>query len=191
MQITFENSQFEQGIELKKLGVAIPDNVLIKHSNLADKNEILDQMENTNPSPPNPLDVAKTALLQAQAALASATADNKQASTAEVRVTSQFGATQAAQAIAATPAIAPLADQLLKSAGFVDQDAPPIIPVPAAPTQVAPAGVPPPLLPALGKPASGGIPMRHNTSPAFPAKIAQPASPLVGADKGIEGAGKP
>lgn len=174
MQITFENSQFQQALDLRKVGVSVPDNVLVKHSNLADKEEILDQMANQGQPPPDPLTMAKTALAEAQAALARATADGKQADTVSQRVTSQFGAVQAAQAIAAVPAVAPLADQLLRSSGFEDQDTAPI--VPAAPSLAD-------QLPAPGVP---GVP--KNTSPQFPAK---PANPAVGLGKGIEGAGTP
>ena len=175
MQITFENSQFEQALELRKQGIHIPDNILIKHSNLADKSEILDQMENAQPPALSPLDDAKAKLLAAQAALAQATADGKQADTTETRVTSQFSAVQAAQAIAATPMIAPLADQLLKSAGFLDQDTPPIV-----------SGPPPGAIPAL--PPGAAVPIEQNTSPTFPPK---PQSPAEGLNTGIEGAGTP
>jgi hypothetical protein len=60
------------------------------------------------------------------------------------------------------PAIAPMADSMLLSAGMKDQDAAPIIPA-------APAGVV----------ATEGIP--QNTSPLFP------ANPAVGLNDGIEG----
>ena len=188
MQITFENSQFEQGLEMRKLGINIPDNVLVKHSNLADKAEILEQMENTSPPPPSPLEEAKTALATAQA-------ESTKVDTVNKRVTAQFSAVQAGQAIAATPAIAPLADQLLKSSGFEDQDAPPIVAaggvLGAMPMGAAGA---PPVVPAPGTPqptgpaAPGTIPVKPNTSPAFPPK---PASPAKGLNTGIEGAGSP
>jgi hypothetical protein len=60
------------------------------------------------------------------------------------------------------PAIAPMADAMLLSAGFKDQNAAPIIPA-------APAGVA----------ATEGLP--QNTSPLFP------ANPAVGMNDGIEG----
>jgi hypothetical protein len=42
---SLEDSQFEQALALRELGIKIPDSVLIKASRLNDKNEILQQME--------------------------------------------------------------------------------------------------------------------------------------------------
>lgn len=81
-------------------------------------------------------------------------------------VTGMFSATQAANQIAAIPAIAPLADALLMSAGFKDQDAAPIVPE-------APAGIEAVPLPGA----------QTNTSPNMPPV---PDSPEVGANVGIE-----
>lgn len=180
LQVTFENSQFEQALELRKQGIHIPDNVLIKHSNLADKNEILDQLEHQEPPPPTPLDQAKIELTNAQT-------EKVKVVTVNERVTAQFSAVQAGQAIAATPAIAPLADQLLMSAGFEDQDQPPIVSPGQPGTLTAPPG---PLPPGASgaSPLPGGVPVKKNTSPTFPAK---PASPAQGLNEGIEGAGEP
>lgn len=71
-----------------------------------------------------------------------------------------YSATQAAQAIASVPQVAPLADTLLRSAGYTDRDQAPIVPaLPAA------AAVPPPAT---------------NTNPLTP------ANPAVGMNAGIE-----
>lgn len=70
-----------------------------------------------------------------------------------------YSATQAAQAIASVPQVAPLADTLLRSAGYTDRDAAPI--VPNAPAM----SVPPPAT---------------NTNPLTP------ANPGVGLNAGIE-----
>ncbi|MGH8562724.1 MAG: portal protein [Gammaproteobacteria bacterium] len=61
----------------------------------------------------------------------------------------QYSAVQAANTIAMNPAAAPLADTLLKSAGYVDHDAPPIVPSPA--------------------PGTPAVPMPQNTNPLTPA----------------------
>lgn len=76
-----------------------------------------------------------------------------------------FSATQAASNIAVQPMVAPLADSMLHSVGFQDQDAPPIMPVgvQGVPTEIQ--AVPPPV----------------NTNPLTP------VNPAVGADAGIEG----
>lgn len=165
MQVTFENSQFSQIMEMRNAGVRIDDKYAIKYSNLADKREIVDEMAKAVP-PADPEKEAKAKLLLAQAKKTDAEA-------AETRVDTQFSATQAARNIAAVPEAAPLADQMLNSAGFEDQDAAPGIPN-------VPAGIPTGL-PAI---ASGAIPVsQSNTSPQFPANAD------AGLNTGIEGGG--
>jgi len=72
-----------------------------------------------------------------------------------------FSATTAAEKIAMIPAVAPLADKLLRSAGFQDKDAAPIVP---ESEQIIPAA-----------------PMPENTNPLTP------PNPDVGMQRGIEG----
>lgn len=81
-------------------------------------------------------------------------------------VESMFSATQAGANIAVQPEVAPLADAMLKSGGFLDQNEAPIVPnVPAGVDSVAPEA-------------------RPNTSPNFPDRV---SSPDEGAMAGIEG----
>lgn len=150
MNVTFENSQFDQALAMRKEGVAIPDATVIRYSNLADKHDILANMK---PAPADPTLEAKAKLLEAQTRKADAdvTATN---------VTAQYSAMQAAQVIATVPQTSPLADALLRSAGYVDHDAAPI--VPEAPKPMA------------------AMPMPQNTNPLTP------AGPAVGMDAGIE-----
>jgi hypothetical protein len=82
------------------------------------------------------------------------------AETVGKNVESFFSGTNAANQVAMQPAIAPMADQMLASAGFVDANAAPIIPPP-------PPGVDP-------------IEVPQNTSPNFP------PNPDVGLEAGIE-----
>ena len=105
----------------------------------------------------NPVDQAKVALIQAQTRKTDADATNK-------AVESQFSATQAAQNIAVQPAVAPLADALLKSAGYQDQDAAPIVPA-------VPEGL-------------DVLPPEMNTNPMTP------ANPATGMNDGTEGGGE-
>jgi hypothetical protein len=104
---------------------------------------------------PDPVAEAKAALLQAQKRLAEVTAVNKS-------VEGMYSATTAATQLAANPAIAVPADELMKSAGFVDANAPPIVP-----------GV------NLGEPVQEH-PIHQNTSPMFP------PNPDVGINRGME-----
>jgi len=84
-------------------------------------------------------------------------------------VDAMYSAMQAAGVIAATPATAPLGDQLLKSAGFEDKDKPPIVPsldVPAT-REVAVPGMPhePAAMPEIPS----------NTNPTTPVPVPEPA----------------
>jgi len=153
MQVTFENSQFTQALEMKKAGINIPDATVIRYSNLSDKHEILANMPQT---PTDPTLEAKAKLLDAQTRKADAETTSK-------KVETQFSAIQTAQVIAQTPATAPLADKLLRSGGYQDMDAAPIVPELAQP------------IPAMDLP--------QNTSPLFPAN---PSNPAAGMNDGIE-----
>jgi hypothetical protein len=151
--VTFENGQFQQALELRKSNVAVPDHVVIKHSNLSEKQEIIKTMQEQQ-GRANPLDEAQVRLIDAQTRKTSVESVNK-------AVEALFSATQAANQIALMPQIAPMADQMLKSAGFEDQDAAPIVPEAA--------------------PGAQGVPLPANTNPITP------TNPAVGMTAGIEG----
>jgi len=123
MQITFDNSQFEQISSMRKdMGVAIPDAVVIKHSNLSDKHEIITAMEGAG-QPQQPVDPtleAKARLIDAQIRKTDAEAINK-------TIEGMFSGSETAQNIAMTPQLAPVMDQILKSSGWVDKDGPPLV----------------------------------------------------------------
>lgn len=103
-----------------KAGAPIPPSVLVRYSNLADKQEILSAIEGNKP-PADPMVDARVRHLDAQTRLADVKATDTQ-------VKSQYSATQTAQVVAQTPETAALADGLLRSAGAVDHDAAPIVP---------------------------------------------------------------
>lgn len=153
MQVTFENSQFEQALSMREKGVQIPDATVIRYSNLADKHDIIENMAQQG-QPTDPTLEAKAKLLEAQAR-------KTDADTTARSVEAQYSAIQTAQVIATTPATSGLADQLLRSAGYVDRDAAPIVPQ-------APPGMP------------MGLPQPANTNPMTP------ANPGVGLMDGIE-----
>lgn len=182
VQVTFEASQFNQAMEMRKAGIALPDPFVLRYSNLADKFEAIQMMEaQSQQPPPDPLQVAEEALRRARAEKELALARKANADAVTSGVTGMFSATQTAGAIATNPDVAPLADDLLRSAGFVDQDQPPIIP--GAPGEGA--------VSRLEQPA-------QNTSPMFPARpgpdeleaeqVAAPVpeSAVAGAGAGIE-----
>ena len=101
----------------------------------------------------DPLSEARLELLKAQTRKTIADAVSKS-------VEGMFSATSAANQVAKQPSIAPMADQMLMSAGFQDANAAPAIP------------------PAL--PGADPAPMPSNTSPNFP------PNPDVGMNAGIE-----
>lgn len=158
MSVTFENSQYQQSLEMRKEGVKIPDAVVVRYSSLADKQDILSQMQTTDPRAE-----ADTALVHAQIG-------KVRAETMAIDVESIYSAIQTAGQVALNPAISPLADSVLGSVGFEDKNAAPIVPVPAQPSPAAAAlaALPPP---------------NPQTNPLSPAN---PASAAVGAHAGIE-----
>lgn len=127
-QITFQNSQYNQALELRKVGVMIPDGFMIKNSNLADKADIIEQMQAQQPAADPTLE-AKAALMEAQAVLARANAAVKS-------VEALFSAARTAQVISAQPGLAPVADAIALSSGYVDQNAAPIFPADQIPTGI-------------------------------------------------------
>jgi len=160
MQVTFENSQFMAALEMRLKGIPIPDQFVIRYSPLADKTQIVEAMANQG-QPTDPTLEAKAELLKRQA-------EKTAAETVAKKVETLFSATEAAQNIAALPQVAPLADELLGSAGFQDANAAPLIPQAQG-------------IPGVPEPASG---MRENTSPLFPPR---PASPMRGIEGGQDG----
>lgn len=175
MAVTFEDGQFSQAMDLRRVGVRIPDTVMVQTSSLSRKSDIVEQMSAEATQQPDPLTQAKIELLQAQITKTV----NEAVGSA---VTSMFSATQAANQIAAVPAVAPLADQLLQSAGFVDKNAAPIVPQALAEAAGPAANGPaqPATHPVPGGAAPAGTIEPENTHPNFP------AHPDVGARSGIE-----
>lgn len=161
MQVTFENSQFQQALEMRKAGIAIPDATVIRYSALADKHDILANMQSAQPAADPTLE-AKAKLIEAQARKTDAETIHVQSKTVNEDVTAMYSATQAAQVLMTVPGASSLADGLLRSAAFQDKDAAPI--VPSAP---APAAAP-------------VVDMPQNTDPLTP------VSPASGLNAGIE-----
>ncbi len=156
-QITFENSQFMQLMEMIDKGAPIPWSFVLRHSNLAKKQDIIEALEQQQQNQTDPLTEAKVKLTEAQAMKAAREAVNK-------AVESQYSAIQTAGVIEQTPQTSPLADSLLRSAGYEDQDAAPIVPEYQQGAEYAPV--------------APDVPT--NTNPLTP------ANPAVGMNAGIE-----
>lgn len=141
MQVTFGNTQFEQAMKMREAGIAIPDSALIQSSMLANKAEILEQLQSMSEQR-DPVSEAEAKLKLAQAAKYEAEVAKTHAETAKTQsetqktnsesvseaVEAQYSAIQTAQTIAQLPQTAPLADALLKSAGYEDRNDNPIVP---------------------------------------------------------------
>jgi len=165
-QVTFDNSQFNQAMEMRKEGVKIPDSVLVRNSTLSNKAEIIKQMQAANDPAADSLaqlNLAKAALANAQAALAQANAISK-------NVEALFSAIRTGQIVLTMPGVATVADGIAKSAGFVDKDEAPIYPE-GSPEAAA----------AAGAGAPGGV-----TPPPISTNPLTPDNPDVGAESGIE-----
>lgn len=151
MQVTFENSQFQQAIEMRREGVRLPDTTVVRYSNLTDKQAILEEMAGAGAPPPDPEKEAKARLLDAQARKVDSDATNKDMETL-------YSSVQTAQVLATVPGAAPLADELALSVGFKDQNGGTIVPqlaeaaMSAPPEQIVPSNTDPttPTSPALG-----------------------------------------
>lgn len=157
--VTFNNSEFEQIKAMRKdMGIPIPDPVVVRASNLADKSEIAEAMQSASDKA-DPLAEAEAALKLANARLAD------QRAVAE-GVKAMFAAIQTAQAIVVTPQSAALADALARSAGFKDQDAAPIFPE----------------APQAALPAPQDISAPGDTTPLTPES---PANPVDGVNAGM------
>ena len=87
--------------------------------------------------------------------------------------TTSYIGMQGGEAVVRNPAIVPVAQQILNSAGFEDKDSAPVVSAVSAPAQVPSQD--------MGTPGA-----RQNTSPVMPPVPAQPVSPMVGVAEGIE-----
>lgn len=131
MQITFDNSQFNQLIELatKLPQVITPEfiKVLIRYSNITDKQDMLEALKQQQQPAPNPVEEAKLQEVLAKVEKLQAEAEKIKADSINKGMETVYSAMQTANIIAATPQTAPIADQTLKSVGFQDKDQPPIV----------------------------------------------------------------
>ena len=102
---TLEDSEFDQAVALRELGVQIPDDVLIDSSRLQKKKEIIQRMQGDQNTPEaqraaqraERLEEAQTAQEEAKAAKTGADAGLSQARTQQVQVDTQLAAEGAGQ----------------------------------------------------------------------------------------------
>jgi hypothetical protein len=164
---SFQSTQFRELLEMKKIGVNIPDTALVQVSSVAKKQELIAQMNNTDPEIAQiQKETAKAELEQLLAGGKLKLAQAEKAKSAAVvdGVAAAFSSVQSAQVMASVAGLVPVADEILLSAGFVDKNAAPVFMQPTT----------------LGAPAP---PVSDNTSPMFPAK---PVGATEGLNAGME-----
>lgn len=145
-QVTFDNSQFEQVMAMVKEGAPIPWSYIVKLSNLQDRGALAKQMAQ-NESAQDPRAQADAALSEAKAAQAQAAAALAQATSVGKSIEAMFSSVRTAALLRSDPALSAMADALMKSGGYIDKDAAPIIPdttgLPPAPGMAPPVNTNP------------------------------------------------
>lgn len=143
------------------------------------------------------------ALVDAKVRKLDAETDKIGAEKAKTNVETIFGGMQAAEVVAVTPAVAPVADQIMRAAGYQEPTPPGIDPGFAPGTQgpgmdaLANTAVVDPMAMVAGAasqvpPGAAGLDrelpegMGGSTNPMTPSGTIKPASPFVGANDGIE-----
>lgn len=167
VQSTFAESQFTQAMDMRRDGIQIDDAVVLEYSSLSKKNEIIADLRSREQEA-DPEAEAKADESISKAELNRANTEKVKAETVDTNIKTQYSAVQSAGVIVQQPGIAPIADTLLKSGGYIDHDLPPIVPN------------------AQGMLTPEAPPMPVNTNPLTPAPIPAPASPAMGQTSGIE-----
>ena len=155
LQATWQENQFTQAIEMRQSGIAIPDVAIVELSSLSKKADIIKAMQAAAETPPTPVEMAKIAEMEANSRLKLALLDKTKIDATAVSVDTQLAAVTTAQTLATNAALAPVADELLHSAGYKDFNAPPIFPGANAVSLTAEMQPAPPL---VAPPASPGVP---------------------------------
>lgn len=183
------NAMQEQFEALVSIFPAVPDDkksaafeMLLESSSLRNKKKFMDKFKGDGQEGPQAQQVAsmqermaqlqeelmhaKIELTKAQAGKVGQDAELANANKVVKMVEALYSGMQTAQVAVTVPGVAPVADAIVKSAGFVDQDQAPVYP---SEVQQQPAPI--------------VMPERQNTDPRFPAN---PDSPGVGMMRGIE-----
>lgn len=129
---TFADTQFQQLLDMMEKGIPIPPDVIILASNLSNKQQLAERLSNPND---NGAAAAQLKLLEAKikdilagVELKAEQRNKLVADKTNTNIQGMFGAVNAAKVLAMTPGAAPLADELMLSAGFEDHNAAPVIP---------------------------------------------------------------
>lgn len=117
-QITFQNAQFQQALDMRKFGVNVPDDEMIKLSTLSRKNEIAKKMTGQSPE----MQELQQQLQSAQEELTKVSLELQKAKAMshDRKVEAAKKAAEIAQMIIENPSIGPMIDQILEE--NIDED---------------------------------------------------------------------
>lgn len=114
-QVTFQNSQFAQAVELRKFGIEIPDDVMILLSGLSNKVDIAKRMTGAE----DPEAAARAAELeQLEIDKGKAEVNNSNAETKAKKAKAIKDSVDSAAIIVETPEVAPAAQMFVDNLGF-------------------------------------------------------------------------
>lgn len=117
-QVTFQNAQFAQALEMRKFGIAIPDDVMITLSGISNKNEIAKRMAAQTPEQAQ----AEARQADLEASKLEADIEETQGKTANQKADGIKKAIEAAAILAENPNIGPAAQILMDEAGLGEEE---------------------------------------------------------------------
>lgn len=110
-QVTFQQAQFQQALELRKFGVNIPDDVMIEYSGLSKKNDLAKRLRGeTNPEAKQ----AEMAQMQAEVDKLRNENDKLKAEVGKQQVETLKAATEISQMMVSDPALAPVVEAIMR-----------------------------------------------------------------------------
>ncbi len=121
MRHTYDASQFEQLVEMKQYGIQIPDEFVIRASNLSEKFDILEAMAKQKENQqPDPMQETQLAIAKAQESKIKAEIDKIRAATFETNMKGLYSGLQTGIGVLQDMEVASVANEIATSAGFVD-----------------------------------------------------------------------
>ena len=133
--LTWMQTQFNEIMKMKELGVQVPDDEVVRRSNLDNKHELADRVG--KPKDDGGMSQVQVQLEAAKVKKILADAGSQEAKAITEKIQGIYGAVNAARILAEVPGTAPLADELLLSSGFTDAQIPEPISNPQVQAQAA------------------------------------------------------
>lgn len=114
-QVTFQNSQFAQAVEMRKFGVEIPDDIMVRLSSLSNKNEIAKRMQGSQ----DPEEAERQArAMEAEVRQKEEDVEKTAAETVSEKAKSLSDLVNAATSMAANPAVGAVAQAMATGIGL-------------------------------------------------------------------------